>query len=856
MRDSGPRTVLLSEYRPYPFEIRQVSLTFRLACSATRVISSIVFDRTGREVKDLVLDGEGLKLISARIDGRKLGHNVFAGARNQIVVPASELPDAPFTWDCEVEIDPSANTELEGLYISSGMYCTQCEAEGFRKITYFPDRPDVMAPFKVRIESDVPVLLSNGNLVGEGDGWAEWEDPHPKPSYLFALVAGDLKARRGAFRTKSGRDVALNVWIAPDEDERRCDHALHALQLAMKWDEDVYGCEYDLDVFSIVAVEDFNMGAMENKGLNVFNSKYVLATPETATDRDYELIEGIIAHEYFHNWTGNRITCRDWFQLCLKEGLTVHREHQFMSALRSSSVRRIEEVILLRARQFREDNGPLAHPVRPDEYIEINNFYTSTVYEKGAEIVRMLELIVGEEAYRAAMALYLARFDGRAVTIEDFLAVFEEVTGRDLKQFKLWYTQAGTPRLDMWESWKDGVLTLHCEQITPPTPGQPAKSPVFIPLAVGFLNAEGSEVLPTTILEVTQAYQEFQFDQFEERPVVSVLRNFSAPVLMKRHSTPEERAFRLAHDTDLFARWDAGRVLSKDVLVDMVVDDAEPRLIYLDAVRKMVTEESLDPAFRALTLLLPSEDDIAQAVFDLGEVPEPRNIYYLRRRLRTAVANHLEDTLETIFQQMKVDAPYSPDPKAAGRRALRLAVLELLTRIDDGARARQLFEQADNMTEQFGALTTLMEIGKGQHELQLFYDHWSHDRLVIDKWFALQATHAPPDLAVGTVEGLTHHADFEWRNPNRFRALLGAFASNAAGFHHDSGDGYRLLADWLLKLDPVNPQTTARMLSAFETWRRYNPDRQSKMTAALKKILASENLSSDSFEMVTRILSH
>jgi aminopeptidase N len=528
--------------------------------------------------------------------------------------------------------------------MSRGMYCTQCEAQGFRKITFYPDRPDVMAPFHVRIEGDASVMLSNGNPAGAGPGWAEWTDPWPKPAYLFALVAGPLVAHSDAFTTASGRQVALNVWVRPG-DEDRCDYAMDALKRSMKWDEEVYGREYDLDVFNIVAVDDFNMGAMENKGLNIFNSKYVLASPATATDRDYEMIEGIVAHEYFHNWTGNRITCRDWFQLCLKEGLTVFRDQQFTGDQRSHAVKRIEDVLQLRARQFREDGGPLAHPVRPASYIEINNFYTATVYEKGAEIIGMLKRLVGDDGYARALDLYFDRHDGDAATIEDWLKVFEDATGRDLTQFRLWYTQAGTPRLTVAEHFEDDRYTLTFTQRTPPTPGQPDKRPQVIPIAVGLLNPNGDEVVPTTILEMTEATQSFTFDGLAAKPVPSLLRGFSAPVVLDRPTTTEERAFLLAHDTDPFNKWEAGRQLAKDVLSRMVTENASPGPAYLDALLRVARDGALDPAFRALALRLPSEDDMAQTLHDAGVTPDPLAICEAREKLARAVAGHLAPAL-------------------------------------------------------------------------------------------------------------------------------------------------------------------------------------------------------------------
>ncbi|WP_127903452.1 aminopeptidase N [Solirhodobacter olei] len=852
MKDETPQTVHLADYLPPSHLVEDVRLTFRLAPASTRVLSEIRFTpnpaRPGAH--DLRLDGEALGLISAAVDGTPI---TALPDTTGLTLPAATLPDGPFIFTAEVEIAPEDNTRLEGLYMSRAMYCTQCEAEGFRRITFYPDRPDVMAPFHVRIESDLPVLLSNGDLKGEGPGWAEWHDPWPKPSYLFALVAGDLVAHSDRFTTASGREVALNIWVRPG-DEGKCAYAMGALKRAMKWDEETYGREYDLDIFNIVAVDDFNMGAMENKGLNIFNSKYVLALPETATDDDFARIEAIIAHEYFHNWTGNRITCRDWFQLCLKEGLTVYRDQSFSSDMRSASVKRIEDVLTLRARQFREDGGPLAHPVRPDNYVEINNFYTATVYEKGAEVIGMLKSLVGEDGYRKALDLYFDRHDGDAATIEDWLKVFEDATGRDLTQFKRWYTDAGTPRLTVTEDFRDGRYTLSFKQETAPTPGQSEKPPRVIPIAVGLLNPNGDEVLPTQVLEMTEAEQSFTFEGLATRPVPSILRNFSAPVVLDRASTPEERAFLLAHDTDPFNKWEAGRSLAKDVLARMVTDGAAPGPDYLDALTRMARDEALDPAFRAYALRLPSEDDMAQTLFAAGRTPDPAAIYAAREKLALAVAEALRPTLTSLHETMAVPGPYTPDPRAAGQRALRLQALAYLTRLDGGARAEKQFSEASNMTEELGAMAALLMIGKGEEALASFARRWAADRLVMDKWFTLQVLEATPAALAETARRLTEHAEFDWKNPNRFRAVLGAMAANHAGFHHASGAAYRLLADWLIKLDGINPQTAARLSTAFETWRRYDADRQGMIRAELARIRATPGLSRDLGEMTQRML--
>ncbi|MDH2327663.1 aminopeptidase N [Cereibacter sp. SYSU M97828] len=812
-------TVRLADYTPPSHLVESVDLTFRLHPTQTRVISRIRFAAGGPVLR---LDGEKLRLISASVDGVAIAEQPDETGLTLAV------PERAFTFEAEVEISPAENTALEGLYMSNGMYCTQCEAEGFRKITFYPDRPDVMAPFRVRIESDLPVLLSNGDPVDGG-----WNDPWPKPSYLFALVAGDLVAHRGSFTTMSGREVALNIWVRPG-DEDRCEYAMDALIRSMKWDEDVYGREYDLSVFNIVAVDDFNMGAMENKGLNIFNSKYVLARPETATDEDFARIEAIIAHEYFHNWTGNRITCRDWFQLCLKEGLTVFRDQQFSGDMRSHAVKRIEDVLMLRARQFREDGGPLAHPVRPEVYEEINNFYTATVYEKGAEVIGMLKLLVGDEGYAKALDLYFNRHDGQACTIEDWLRVFEDATGRDLAQFKRWYTEAGTPRVHVEEAYDDGIYAL--------TLSQAGGNPKVIPVALGLLGADGGEVLPTTVLELTEPVQTFRFPA-ASRPVASVLRGFSAPVEM---AMQRDHAFLLAHDTDPFNRWEAGRALAKEVMAG-VVAGAEVRADWLNGLAALVTAD-LDPAFRALALRLPGEDDMAQTLHASGVVPDPDRIRAARKTMARALAERLRADLPAL---VGVAEPWTPDPAQAGRRALRLAALSMLSRLDGGAEAARVFAAADNMTEEAGALACLLEVGAGAEAALAFEAKWQDDRIVMDKWFTLQILHS--DDAVGMTERLVRHPLFDMKNPNRFRAVISALAANHAGFHRADGAGYRLLADWLIRLDPVNPQTAARMSSAFDSWSRYDADRQGMMKEQLRRILATPGLSRDLAEMAGRM---
>ncbi len=842
-----PRTIHLRDYQPFPWTLDGVDLTIRLAPRGTRVLSRIAFRRNpGAAPGPFFLHGEDLRLVSARIDGRPALPRVTPEGLT------CDVPQGPFTWESEVEIDPQGNTRLEGLYLSNGIYCTQCEAEGFRRIAFYPDRPDVMATSRVRIESDLPVLLSNGDPVASGPGWAEWHDPWPKPSYLFALVAGDLVAHRDTFTTMSGREVDLAIWVRPG-DEGKCAWAMESLKASMTWDEEAYGREYDLSVFNIVAVDDFNAGAMENKGLNLFNSAYVLASPETATDADYEAIERIVAHEYFHNWTGNRITCRDWFQLSLKEGLTVFRDQQFTGDMRGHGVKRIQDAALLRSRQFREDAGPLAHPVRPESFVEINNFYTMTVYEKGAEVIAMLKRLVGDDAYRRALDLYFERHDGEAATVEDWLQVFEDATGRDLSQFKLWYSQAGTPRVKVEERWEDGTYTLDLSQTVPPTPGQPDKAPMVIPVAVGLLNPNGDEVVPTRVLELTEARQSFAFPGLASRPVPSILRGFSAPVIVERDAPEEEAAFLLAHDTDEFNRWEAAQTLARRAIRAAIngrtIDPA-----WAPSLRAALHDDALSPAYRALLLAFPSEEETAQAIHAAGQPVDPSAIYAAHEAVRDHLAGALADLLPALHDQGQVPGPYRPDATAVGRRSLGNMALRLLSRTDGGARARAQFTRATTMTQSFAALATLVAIGQGEPELRAFFDRWQDDRLVMDKWFALQVSLAPPESAVTTAERLTKHPLFDWKNPSRFRAVVGALPGNPAGFHDPSGAGYRFLADWLLKLDGANPMVAARGSTAFETWRRLDPARQALVGAELERMRAAPHLSRDLSEMVGRML--
>ncbi|MGM0585729.1 MAG: aminopeptidase N [Pseudomonadota bacterium] len=848
--DAAPSPVRLADYAPSAWRAETVRLVFDLAPHGTRVRARIRFVKG--EGGPLRLDGQKLRLLSASVDGQDALPRITLD-RDGLTLEG-ELPDA-FDWEAEVELDPEANTELEGLYLSGGIYCTQCEAEGFRRITYFPDRPDVMATYSVRIEApkSLPVLLSNGEPgeTGELPGdrhFAEWHDPWPKPSYLFALVAGDLVAHRDSFTTQSGKPVDLAVWVRPG-DEDRCAYAMDSLKRAMAWDEAEYGREYDLSVFNIVAVDDFNMGAMENKGLNIFNSRYVLASPETATDTDYEMIESIIAHEYFHNWTGNRITCRDWFQLCLKEGLTVFRDQQFSAHERSPAVQRISDVKRLRSRQFREDAGPLAHPVRPEEFIEINNFYTATVYEKGAEIIGMLRRLVGPDVYRRALDLYFERHDGQACTIEDWLEVFEDASGRDLSQFKRWYSQAGTPRIEVSEDWSGGRYALTLRQRTPPTPGQHDKAPLVIPVAFGLLGSDGRELVNADVLELDEEEKTWKWS-LPERPVPSLLRQFSAPAILERETSPAERAFLLAHDSDPFNRWESARAMALDALMG-----AEPAEPFVEALGAALSDAELDPAFRALLLQLPGEDEIARETFARGALADPDGIHAASDALRDRLAEALEPELRGLREAMTVPGPYSPDAASAGRRALRNAALALLVRRPAGPTLAREQAQAPNMSERLPALAALVHSGAEAADAALadFARDWANDPLVMDKWRTLQALSPQPD-ALERVRALSLDPEFAWKTPNRFRSLVAAFSQNHPRFHAADGSGYRFLADWLIRLDPVNPQTAARCAGAFETWRRYDESRQALIRAELERIAAQSELSRDMSEIVARIL--
>ncbi len=869
--------VRLADYRAPDFAIATVDLDFRLDPHATRVTARLAM-RPLNPGAPLVLDGDELKLTSVAIDGAVLGPDRYTATLDKLTIAG--VPEGPFTLTIVTEIDPTANTRLMGLYRTSGTWCTQCEAEGFRRITYFLDRPDVLAVYTTRIEAPkdtAPVLLSNGNLVDSGEvagsdrHFAVWHDPFPKPSYLFALVAGDLGRIEDSFTTMSGRKVALAIYCEHGKEARSA-WAMDSLKRSMRWDETAFGREYDLDVFNIVAVSDFNMGAMENKGLNVFNDKYVLADPETATDADYGGIEGVIAHEYFHNWTGDRITCRDWFQLCLKEGLTVFRDQEFSADMRSRPVKRIADVRTLQARQFPEDAGPLAHPVRPETYHEINNFYTPTVYEKGAEVVRMLKTVLGDDGFRAGMDLYFERHDGQAVTIEDFLAAFADATGTDLTRFKLWYSQAGTPEVAARGSYdpRQKTYALTLEQSCPPTPGQPSKRPQHIPVRFGLVGANGDDLayeratggqVDGDVIQLTEASQTIVFHGVSTRPVPSLLRGFSAPVRLNIDLSEADLLFLLRTDADPFNRWQAAQTLAMRSLTLGAAEAARGEAVdfdvaLIDALADVVEDEALEAAFRAQVLQLPGEADIAR---EIGRDVDPDAIASARNQVRARIADRIGNRLGALVDRLATAAPFSPDAAAAGRRSLANAALDLLVadgNADAVARVSERFATADNMTDRSAALGILAAAALPERvaALEAFHDRYRNDPLVLDKWLMFEAI-VPAAETLERVQALLAHPSFSIANPNRIRSLVGAFAgANQTQFNRRDGAGYDFLADFVVDLDKRNPQTAARLLVSFRSWRALEPHRRALAEQALNRVAATETLSSDMRDIVTRTL--
>ena len=886
MPEAAPQRIFLWDYRPPVCRLDTVDLHFELGEDVTHVTSRLsITILPASSSGPLVLNGSGLELVSIKLDDAVLTDSDFECGSEYLKIFS---PPDRFTLEIETAIKPQENTSLEGLYKSRGTYCTQCEPEGFRTITYFPDHPDVITTFTTTIAADkerYPVLLSNGNKVGEGNlengrHWAKWHDPFPKPSYLFALVVGNLAVFEDGFTTASGRNVELKIFVEPGNEDR-CGYAMDSLKRAMRWDEETFGLEYDLDVFMIVAVSDFNFGAMENKGLNIFNAKYILANAETATDRDFAGIEAVVAHEYFHNWTGNRVTCRDWFQLSLKEGLTVFRDQEFSSDMRSRAVKRIADVRALRAAQFPEDAGPLAHSVRPDSYIEINNFYTATVYVKGAEVVRMLHTLIGADAFCKGLDLYFERHDGQAVTIEEFLAAMADASGQDLSQFALWYGQAGTPEITVSDHYDQAAASysITVEQSCPATPDQPNKSPLHMPLAIGLLDQAGNdlplkpeanpETTPsagTRMLQIDKSHQTFRFTDVLERPIPSLFRGFSAPVKLKAPVSDKDRAILFARDSDLFNRWEAGQQLAVSLLLDAAAahqagsqdtdEDAFPNAeLYVTAIGELLIDDGLESAFVAEAILPPSE----AYVCDQMDVVDVEAVHWAREHLRQTIAQRHFEPLLALYHTHTDNHPYAPDAADSGRRSLRNTALYFLTALDDTKMLTLCVEQyrnADNMTDRMAALALLADIDSSARveALKDFYDRWQDDALVVDKWFSLQATSSLIDT-LDNVKKLQFHDAFSLHNPNRVRALIGAFVSaNALRFHRADGAGYRFLADRVLELDQLNPQVAARLLSPFGQWCRFDTTRQALIKSQVERVLNKDGLSRGTYEIASKTL--
>ncbi|WP_019996446.1 aminopeptidase N [Aureimonas ureilytica] len=880
LRTDDGQTIRLEDYRPTDFAVHHVDMLVRLRDGAAEIRADIRLERREGVAMSapLVLDGDELVLTGLWLDGEPVAPERFDATPERLVL--RDLPArGPFGLRIETRLSPETNTQLMGLYRSDGVWCTQCEAEGFRRITYFLDRPDVLATYRVRLEADrasAPILLANGNPLesgdlGEGRHFAVWDDPHPKPSYLFALVAGDLDALHDRFTTASGRDVALAIYTEKGLSGRAA-YAMDALKRSMIWDERRFGREYDLDVFNIVAISAFNMGAMENKGLNVFNHKYVLLDPDTATDGDYAGVETVIAHEYFHNWTGNRITCRDWFQLCLKEGLTVYRDQEFSADERSRPVKRISSVHGLKAQQFPEDQGPLQHPVRPTRYREINNFYTATVYEKGAELVRMIETILGAARFRAGMDLYFERHDGDAATIEDFLRCFEEAGGIDLWQFSRWYHQAGTPVLTVSERFANGQLTLRLEQDLPKGAAGTGTEPFHMPIRFGLVDAQGHDLalepvagdaeVEGDVIHLTERSAEIVFDTGETRPLVSILRDFSAPVTLRHDQRREDRLALARLDPNPFGRWRALTDLVGEMLREAALAEGAGRAVrydeaVLDALCRSAGDAALEPALRALMVTLPGEAEIARLV---GSEIDPEAIHRARRGALRALNAAGGAGFQALRSTLAEPAgAFSPDAASAGRRALRAALLPVVASgLASPAPLLGEFEAAGNMTDRLAAITALVHVfpasAEAQAALAAFFGRFETDALVLDKWFTLQAT-APTDDIVEAVERLRAHPKFDLGNPNRARALIGGFATgNQRGFNRADGAGYRWVAERLAELDRLNPQTAARLATAFRSWRSFDAPRRAVAEAALRELAGRKDLSRDLSDILTRTL--
>ena len=869
-KPAAAKPVRLKDYRPPSHLVETVDLTVVLERERTRVTARLTLKpnpAAGAPAGPLKLNGSHFELQSVALNGRVLAAEAYA--TDDETMTLHNPPMSRFTLETVTILNPSANRALQGLYQSKGVYCTQCEAEGFRRITPMLDRPDVLARYRVRLEADAreaPVLLANGNLIergtlGGGRHYAVWEDPHPKPCYLFALVAGDLSSIASEFATMSGRKVDLRIYVEHGK-EARAAWAMDALKRAMAWDEKRFSREYDLDCFNIVAVSDFNMGAMENKGLNIFNDRLILASAETATDASFEAIESVVAHEYFHNWTGNRITCRDWFQLCLKEGLTVYRDQEFSSDERSRTVQRIADVRLLKAAQFPEDAGPLAHPVRPESYIEINNFYTATVYEKGAELVRMIACLLGEEKFRAGLDLYFERHDGQAATVEEFIACFEDVSGSSLAAFMGWYRQAGTPHLEARTSFdpKSKTLVLDLKQSHRDGVGGPDRKPVPIPVRFGLVGRDGKDA-EAGLVVLNGAEASHRFTGFSSRPVASILRGFSAPVALSTNQTDADLAFLAAHDSDLFNRWQAGQQLALRTLLEIYESLAASKrtargTVFANAIGGSIIDGALEPAYRAELLRLPTVSDLMQAV---ATNVDPAIAVRAHTHLVRVVARKLGSTLERVYAGMRSRGPYSPDAKSAGRRALRNGALSLLTARGeeaDGKRLTAHFATAANMTDQAHALMLLAhcETPQRQAAFDAFLERWKNDDLVIDIWFAAQAQSRRAD-AMEEVKALIGHPLFKITTPNKVRALIGTFAtSNPVHFHRADGAGYDFVATQLIAIDRFNPQVASRLAASFRSWRTLTPALRRRARIAIERAAEVPGLSRDAGEMIGRML--
>lgn len=882
-----PKEIFLKDYKSPDYYFDTVDLKFTLGEEKTVVYSNIsVYPRVEGCVSPLVLNGDDLKLISVKINGKDLKEGDFQLDTRHLILQSP--PSSKFILEIVTEICPQKNTSLDGLYQSSGNFCTQCEAEGFRKITFYQDRPDIMAKYTCRIEADkllYPVLLSNGNLIEQGDleggrHYALWEDPFKKPCYLFALVAGQLESRDDTFTTRSGRKVSLRIWT-PAQDVSKTEHAMYSLKAAMKWDEDVFGLEYDLDLFNVVAVPDFNMGAMENKSLNIFNSKLVLASPETASDADYAAILGVIGHEYFHNWTGNRVTCRDWFQLSLKEGLTVFRDQEFSSDMGSRAVKRIADVSKLRTYQFPQDAGPMAHPVRPHSYIKMDNFYTVTVYEKGAEVVRMYKTLLGTQGFRKGMDLYFERHDGQAVTCEDFFAAMRDANNADFSNFLMWYSQAGTPIVKVSSNYnaESSTFSLKFSQEVPPTPGQPEKEPMFIPVAVGLLDSSGDDMplssvyhdgklesvatsgqpVHTTILRVTKKEEEFVFSDITQKPVPSLLRGYSAPIRLDSDLTDSDLFFLLAHDSDEFNRWEAGQILSRNLMLSLVDSFQQNRPMVLDpkfvnGLKSILCDSSLDKEFIAKAMTLPGEGEI----MDMMKVADPDAVHSVRSFIRKQLASELKEELLNTVKNNRSSEKYQFDHLNMSRRALKNTALAYLVSLEDQEfteLALHEYRTATNMTDQFAALAAIAQnAGKTRDEILAdFYNKWQHDYLVVNKWFSLQAMSNIPGN-VKNVQSLLNHPAFDLRNPNKVYSLIGGFCVSPVNFHAKDGSGYRFLGELVVQLDKLNPQVASRMVSAFSRWKRYDETRQGHAKAQLEMIMSANGLSENVYEIASKSL--